>query len=104
KSLSALQNLQSLVESRSSVNESSAWSHELGTVLGVFIAEIEDKSKFVSNVAQIESLAERSPSTVNQSSLQRVKEFIEFCKTENLRDDNRQEIINKAEMLSNLRY
>lgn len=104
KSISSLQNLLNLVESRTSVNESSAWGYELGTVLGVFVAEIEDQSKFASNVAKIEALAERAPSTVIQSSLLRVKEFIEFCKTENLRDDNRQDIITKAEMLSNLRY
>ncbi len=104
KSLSSLQNLLSLIETRTSENESSAWGYELGTALGVLVAEIEDQAKFASNFAKVETLAERAPSTVSQYSLQRVKEFIEFCKTDNLRDENRREIITKAEMLSNLRY
>jgi TonB family protein len=104
RSLASVRDLSGMIGQRSSVNEPTAWANELGEALGFLVAEAEDQSKFQSNLAMIESLAGRAPSGVVQYSLQRVTEFVEFCKKEGLREDNREDIISKAEMLSNLRY
>lgn len=104
KSIASMQKLIGLVEARASANEAAAWSHELGVALGILVAEIEDAGKFASNLARVESLTDKAPATVNQSSLQRVKEFIESSKTGGITDESRRGVIGKAEMLSNLRY
>jgi TonB family protein len=104
KSVAAVRTLLDLIEQRSSVNSSATWSFELGKAIASLVADIDDQTKFQTDLAVIESLAVRAPSGVTQYSLQKVAEFVEFCKKEGLRDDNREEIISKAEMLSNLRY
>lgn len=104
KSLASVAKVSNLVEVRASASGSAAWTYELGRSLGVFVAEIDDQNRFQSNLAEIESLSGRAPAGVVSYSLQLVKEFVEFCKKENFREDSRKEIVAKAESLSNLRY
>lgn len=104
KSVALVRDLLEMVGQRSSVTSSAAWTNELGKALGVLVAEADDQAKFQSNLAAIEELSGRAPSGIIQYSLQQVAEFVEFCKKEGFREDNRGYIISKAEMLSNLRY
>ncbi len=101
KSVASLQRLISLVEARACVTESAAWGHELGIALGTVVAEIENAGKFESNLAIIESLVEKAPSTIVPSSLQRVKDYVNTVRSGHL---NREGLISQAEMLANLRY
>ena len=104
KSIALVQRVASMVEARASENESKAWAYELGKELGRLVAEIDDVSKFQSNLAAMESLSSRAPASVVRYSLQQLNAFTEFAKKEGLRDDNGQEILTRAEMLSNIRY
>lgn len=104
QSVLSLQKLIELVETRSSANPSLAWSHELGKVLGFLVVDIEDQSKLETNLTRIETHVANAPATVRQSSLEFVREFVVFAKTESVSDAGRQGIAEKAEALSNLRY
>lgn len=103
-SLVSLRSLIGLFEARASANEHAAWTFELGSMLGAFIAEMHDEARTASNIAKIDALADRAPSSVQQGSAQSVKRFVEMYRTEGIRDENRHSLIEKAEMLSNLRY
>jgi hypothetical protein len=102
--MTALRSVMAMVESRASINPTYAWSYELGQALGILIADIEDRSALAGNVVKIESLADRAPAGVIQMSLERVREFVNFAKVENVTDDVRSEIRIKAESLANMRY
>jgi len=104
KSLDALRSLLSLVETRASVNESSAWTFELGRALAVLVADIYDETKFQSDLSNIESLLGRAPAGVRQPSLEQARELVEYSKKDGLTAEDRLAIISKAEMLTNLRY
>jgi TonB family protein len=104
RSMTALRSVMAMVESRASINPTYAWSYELGQALGILIADIEDRSALAGNVVKIESLADRAPAGVIQMSLERVREFVNFAKVENVTDDVRSEIRIKAESLANMRY
>ncbi len=104
KSVSALRRLMDLIETRASVNESWAWSNEFGQALGVLVVEIDDQTKLERNLATIETLVANAPTTVRQDSLELVRDFIVFAKTENAPDSSRQGIAEKTEALANLRY
>jgi len=104
KSVSALRRLLDLIETRASVNESWAWSNEFGQAMGVLVVEIDDQTKVERNLATIETLVANAPATVRQGSLELVRDFIAFARTENVSDSGRQGIAEKAEALANLRY
>nr|MBA3352045.1 TonB family protein [Blastocatellia bacterium] len=104
KSVSALRRLLDLIETRASVNESWAWSNEFGQAMGVLVVEIDDQTKVERNLATIETLVANAPTTVRQGSLELVRDFIAFARTENVSDSGRQGIAEKAEALANLRY
>lgn len=104
KSVSALRRLMDLIETRASVNESWAWSNEVGQAIGVLVVEIDDQTKVERNLAAIETLVANAPATVRQGSLELVRDFIAFARTENVSDSGRQGIAEKAEALANLRY
>jgi TonB family protein len=103
-SIGSVQRVSRMIEARASAVESKAWAYELGKALGRLAAEIDDTSKFQSDLAAIESLSGRAPATVVQSSLQQLNAFIEFAKKEGIHDDNGQEVLTRVGMLSNLRY
>ena len=103
-SIASVQKVSRMIEGRASEIESKAWAYELGKELGRLVAEIDDTSKFQSNLAAIESLSGRAPATAVRSSLQQLNAFIEFAKKEGIRDDNGQEVTTRVGMLSNLRY
>ena len=103
-SLASVRRVARLIEERASVIDSKAWAYELGEALGKLVVDIDDKSKFQSNLAAIESLWSRAPASVVNYSLQQLKAFIEVGKKEGLRDDNRDDIVATAERLSNIRY
>lgn len=104
KSAASLKSLLPLAEERLSADPTSIWAYELGTAIGAFVAEIDDRNKADANVAKIESLFERAPANAIQSSVQSVRDFVEVYRAENISDANRQEMIDKAVMLSNIRY
>jgi TonB family protein len=104
RSVSSLKSLLPLAEERSSADPASKWAYELGTAIGAFVAEIDDNTKADSNIATIESLIDRAPANAIQSSVRNVRDFVELYRTENISDANRQQIIDKAVMLSNIRY
>lgn len=104
RSASSLKSLLPLAEERSSAGPTSRWAYELGTAVGAFVAEIDDRNKTDANVAKIESLIEQAPATAIQSSVRSVRDFVELYRAENISDANKQDMIDKAVMLSNLRY
>ncbi len=104
KSVSSLRTLIDLVDTRMSVNESAAWSNDLGKALGILVAEIEEQARLADNIAKIETLTGRPPANLIQSSLDNVKAFVDFARTQSVSVEGRHEIVSRAEALANLRY
>lgn len=104
RSVASLKGLLPLTEARSAADPTSGWAYELGTAIGAFVAEIDDRAKADANVTKIEELIERAPANAIQSSVRSVRDFVELYRAENISDANRQEMIDKAVMLSNIRY
>jgi TonB family protein len=104
RSVSAVQNLLTLIERRVAPASLGAWNLQVGRALGAIAAEAEDRSKLLANLSTIDSLLQNIPVTSNLESVQHLREFVEFAKAENVSAERIAEIRAKAESVSNLRY
>ena len=100
KSVAALRNLNELIKARAAAHERTAWVFEVGSAIGKLVADAEDGTELQSHCSELESLINRAPAGITEYSLGEMREFVESCQ----KGIDKPSLIQKAKMLSNLRY
>jgi TonB family protein len=104
KSIAAVANLHVMLEKRMAVNDRTAWNYEVGRALGALLVDAEDGSKLASHVAKIESIVERAPESVSQTTLSNLKTFLASARAGSTKDETPADLKYQVEQLANLRY